>query len=1063
MAKFCGKCGIKLDEQTGKCPNCDKETKDDSPQFINQPIETENEVSPKEIKADKKIQKQNTHIFRIIAFLICFSIITSSIFGVLVYFDVADIPFISIILDTVGLKSEKQFGDLYTNKSDILVGENVEVTFFLNSTNLTEDANIIVYDEKNNYVVTLNDSGEDGDSEKNDGIFSGKVALSSDKREIVQYYAKYKHARSKSTEISYYSEITYKEYEEFSSTIQHISSLEEPYIKDNFVEQEYTDELFDEIEKFLKELKNQDIVEFYICNDKTISVEFTSGITFLYSPLKDGVLSSGNEINIVAIEPTQSDFLNYGEKFSLWIDSLYNNLPVKSSFDVEGSANRINEINGYSFNNYNNRGMIDFDNTDDYIINSEVTVEKLKECFNDKGVVILNGHGAYDDSIHSALVTGESVSPLDEWFSENEFYNANLRKYSADICAKRLVTTSSVFNSGFAAHYAITAKFINQYVELNNAFVYLGACYSGKDSVLADSFLNSGAQLVMGYSDEVTTYYERAMRSFIIYYMAEEQMAANDALGYVQTMFGKTDPSNIKTELRLYGKNENSLNMSFYSDITLTDNSSADQIISNLEYIANQLLGEWEADADKTYKETNKTLMNIFGSGIKNGSSMKFDDDGTFSYYIGIGNGGKGTYTVTPENITYDITTYEENKNETGNILIDDSNNELYLITEYFGDKVYWKQKHSESNIVTDVLTAYQNYITKFKDSYYMLYDMDGNGVPELIIRNGTCEADYMFEFYSYNDGIISCGSVGAGHSELAIPNDEKGLLLCYQQMGYSSRWLLTMQNYKVNKTTVFEGREADESEKLDLLKEYKCSDISLLQLDSVTTKPNKKDDTDNTASTNQNYVKTDTTVKVSGYLKKHLYNDGRISFILQLSPAKWTTSYSGEKVKIEEVEVLFAEEDLAYTAAHQKISLSGTLMDVPFEDYPCDYFIDSATDIGFVNDVWDTIPVPEDDYKLTISNKSSVDEIKEALRGRWYGERSYYIFYNNGTCKMLFDNSEPGTYEVNDEKQLIIKMNWNTERLEWDDNSLTSKKGWCITSDERLIIKGVELTHKSN
>ena len=28
MAKFCGKCGTKLDEQTGKCPNCEKEVKD---------------------------------------------------------------------------------------------------------------------------------------------------------------------------------------------------------------------------------------------------------------------------------------------------------------------------------------------------------------------------------------------------------------------------------------------------------------------------------------------------------------------------------------------------------------------------------------------------------------------------------------------------------------------------------------------------------------------------------------------------------------------------------------------------------------------------------------------------------------------------------------------------------------------------------------------------------------------------------------------------------------------------------------------------------------------------
>ena len=28
MAKFCGKCGTKLDEQTGTCPTCEKEVKD---------------------------------------------------------------------------------------------------------------------------------------------------------------------------------------------------------------------------------------------------------------------------------------------------------------------------------------------------------------------------------------------------------------------------------------------------------------------------------------------------------------------------------------------------------------------------------------------------------------------------------------------------------------------------------------------------------------------------------------------------------------------------------------------------------------------------------------------------------------------------------------------------------------------------------------------------------------------------------------------------------------------------------------------------------------------------
>ena len=27
MAKFCSKCGMKLNEETGKCPNCDEKTK----------------------------------------------------------------------------------------------------------------------------------------------------------------------------------------------------------------------------------------------------------------------------------------------------------------------------------------------------------------------------------------------------------------------------------------------------------------------------------------------------------------------------------------------------------------------------------------------------------------------------------------------------------------------------------------------------------------------------------------------------------------------------------------------------------------------------------------------------------------------------------------------------------------------------------------------------------------------------------------------------------------------------------------------------------------------------
>ena len=130
-----------------------------------------------------------------------------------------------------------------------------------------------------------------------------------------------------------------------------------------------------------------------------------------------------------------------------------------------------------------------------------------------------------------------------------------------------------------------------------------------------------------------------------------------------------------------------------------------------------------------------------------------------------------------------------------------------------------------ETAIVTDTLenitNAYKEQMEKNGPSWYTFYDMDKNGIPELIIKTGDYEAEYTYEFYSYNNGIVYCGTIGAGHSNLAIPDSENGLWLCYQQMGYSSRWLLTLVDYKVNKSTLFEGREADETEKLDYLQGY--------------------------------------------------------------------------------------------------------------------------------------------------------------------------------------------------------------------------------------------------
>lgn len=67
----------------------------------------------------------------------------------------------------------------------------------------------------------------------------------------------------------------------------------------------------------------------------------------------------------------------------------------------------------------------------------------------------------------------------------------------------------------------------------------------------------------------------------------------------------------------------------------------------------------------------------------------------------------------------------------------------------------------------------------------YGLCDLDGDGILELIIKEGTCEADYVWRIYTISEtGAKDVGSFGGGHSAL-YTDAEPGLLCVYGQMGH--------------------------------------------------------------------------------------------------------------------------------------------------------------------------------------------------------------------------------------------------------------------------------------
>ncbi|HBB71454.1 MAG TPA: hypothetical protein DCZ71_02475, partial [Ruminococcus sp.] len=68
----------------------------------------------------------------------------------------------------------------------------------------------------------------------------------------------------------------------------------------------------------------------------------------------------------------------------------------------------------------------------------------------------------------------------------------------------------------------------------------------------------------------------------------------------------------------------------------------------------------------------------------------------------------------------------------------------------------------------------------------YALYPMDKEGAPELIVKYGTCEADYRINIYTYRSGELYtlAEELGGGHTSFAFDRKAHQLVLASGHMG---------------------------------------------------------------------------------------------------------------------------------------------------------------------------------------------------------------------------------------------------------------------------------------
>ena len=88
----------------------------------------------------------------------------------------------------------------------------------------------------------------------------------------------------------------------------------------------------------------------------------------------------------------------------------------------------------------------------------------------------------------------------------------------------------------------------------------------------------------------------------------------------------------------------------------------------------------------------------------------------------------------------------------------------------------------------------------------YYLYDIDKDEIPELIVRFGTCEADYDGRVYTF-DGteVIFVGEFSMGHSSLYTCPDENGVIYDWGHMGSQYMRKITMEDGNLYYEDLFE------------------------------------------------------------------------------------------------------------------------------------------------------------------------------------------------------------------------------------------------------------------
>lgn len=115
-----------------------------------------------------------------------------------------------------------------------------------------------------------------------------------------------------------------------------------------------------------------------------------------------------------------------------------------------------------------------------------------------------------------------------------------------------------------------------------------------------------------------------------------------------------------------------------------------------------------------------------------------------------------------------------------------------------------WESAYS--SVLDEMKAAAPQDAVDSEDYSYLFYDIDKDGVPELITKTGTCEADYVGTVYYLRDGNVEkAGDFGLGHSAFYSDPDHNGVIVSTGHMGWSCATRYSLTDGRLTEDMFFE------------------------------------------------------------------------------------------------------------------------------------------------------------------------------------------------------------------------------------------------------------------